>query len=108
VQGAGWLTMEELVWDDRGALRTHAPSTYKIPACSDRPRRLQRGALGRGEPGGHDLSLQGGGGAAPDAGDQRAFGAGAGLCRLRAELSPDLQAPATPEAILAAVTRARG
>ncbi|WP_406645382.1 xanthine dehydrogenase molybdopterin binding subunit [Aliisedimentitalea scapharcae] len=37
VQGAGWLTTEELVWDDRGALRTHAPSTYKIPACSDRP-----------------------------------------------------------------------
>ena len=37
VQGAGWLTMEELVWDDRGRLRTHAPSTYKIPAVSDRP-----------------------------------------------------------------------
>ncbi|WP_439142332.1 xanthine dehydrogenase molybdopterin binding subunit [Planktotalea sp.] len=37
VQGAGWLTMEELVWDDKGVLRTHAPSTYKIPACSDRP-----------------------------------------------------------------------
>ncbi len=37
VQGAGWLTMEELVWDDKGRLRTHAPSTYKIPACSDRP-----------------------------------------------------------------------
>ncbi|MGH1577864.1 xanthine dehydrogenase molybdopterin binding subunit [Planktotalea sp.] len=37
VQGAGWLTMEELVWDERGRLRTHAPSTYKIPACSDRP-----------------------------------------------------------------------
>jgi xanthine dehydrogenase large subunit len=37
VQGAGWLTTEELVWDDQGRLRTHAPSTYKIPACSDRP-----------------------------------------------------------------------
>jgi xanthine dehydrogenase large subunit len=37
VQGAGWLTMEELVWDEKGRLRTHAPSTYKIPACSDRP-----------------------------------------------------------------------
>ena len=37
VQGAGWLTTEELIWDDKGALRTHAPSTYKIPACSDRP-----------------------------------------------------------------------
>jgi xanthine dehydrogenase large subunit len=37
VQGAGWLTTEELVWDGKGRLRTHAPSTYKIPACSDRP-----------------------------------------------------------------------
>ena len=37
VQGAGWLTMEELVWDNAGRLRTHAPSTYKIPAASDRP-----------------------------------------------------------------------
>ncbi len=37
VQGAGWLTTEELVWDNKGRLRTHAPSTYKIPACSDRP-----------------------------------------------------------------------
>jgi len=37
VQGAGWLTTEELVWDQKGRLTTHAPSTYKIPACSDRP-----------------------------------------------------------------------
>ena len=38
VQGMGWLTTEELWWDREGRLRTHAPSTYKIPACSDRPR----------------------------------------------------------------------
>lgn len=38
VQGAGWLTTEELVWDAQGRLRTHAPSTYKIPAMGDRPR----------------------------------------------------------------------
>ncbi|MEP2718333.1 xanthine dehydrogenase molybdopterin binding subunit [Pseudophaeobacter sp.] len=37
VQGAGWLTTEELIWDQKGNLRTHAPSTYKIPACPDRP-----------------------------------------------------------------------
>ncbi|MCB1351893.1 MAG: xanthine dehydrogenase molybdopterin binding subunit [Rhodobacteraceae bacterium] len=37
VQGAGWLTTEELVWDGQGRLRTHAPSTYKIPCASDRP-----------------------------------------------------------------------
>jgi xanthine dehydrogenase large subunit len=37
VQGAGWLTTEELVFSNDGRLLTHAPSTYKIPACSDRP-----------------------------------------------------------------------
>jgi len=38
VQGVGWLTTEELWWDEDGRLRTHAPSTYKIPLASDRPR----------------------------------------------------------------------
>jgi xanthine dehydrogenase large subunit len=37
IQGMGWLTTEELWWDDKGQLRTHAPSTYKIPLASDRP-----------------------------------------------------------------------
>ncbi|MES2145439.1 MAG: xanthine dehydrogenase molybdopterin binding subunit [Pseudomonadota bacterium] len=47
VQGAGWLTTEELVWDGKGRLATHAPSTYKIPACSDRPRVFNVGLWGR-------------------------------------------------------------
>ncbi|WP_299841613.1 xanthine dehydrogenase molybdopterin binding subunit [uncultured Paracoccus sp.] len=38
VQGTGWLTCEELWWSDKGELKTHAPSTYKIPLASDRPR----------------------------------------------------------------------
>ena len=38
VQGMGWLTTEELWWDDNGRLRTHAPSTYKIPLASDKPK----------------------------------------------------------------------
>ena len=37
VQGMGWLTTEELVFDAKGVLKTHAPSTYKIPTASDRP-----------------------------------------------------------------------
>jgi xanthine dehydrogenase large subunit len=37
MQGAGWLTSEELWWNESGELKTHAPSTYKIPACSDLP-----------------------------------------------------------------------
>jgi xanthine dehydrogenase large subunit len=37
VQGMGWLTTEELVFDREGRLLTHAPSTYKIPVASDVP-----------------------------------------------------------------------
>ena len=37
VQGMGWLTTEQLVWRADGALATHAPSTYKIPATGDVP-----------------------------------------------------------------------
>ena len=37
VQGAGWLTSEELVWDSQGRLLTHSPDTYKIPAVGDMP-----------------------------------------------------------------------
>ncbi len=37
VQGMGWLTSEELCWDNLGRLRTHSPSTYKIPTASDIP-----------------------------------------------------------------------
>ena len=37
VQGMGWLTTEQLVWNDKGQLSTHAPSTYKIPATGDIP-----------------------------------------------------------------------
>jgi xanthine dehydrogenase large subunit len=40
VQGMGWLTTEQLVWDERGRLATHAPSTYKIPATGDIPAHL--------------------------------------------------------------------
>jgi xanthine dehydrogenase molybdopterin-binding subunit B len=37
VQGAGWLTNEELVWDSEGRLLTHSPDTYKVPAVGDTP-----------------------------------------------------------------------
>ena len=37
VQGMGWLTTEQLVWNDKGLLTTHAPSTYKIPTAGDIP-----------------------------------------------------------------------
>jgi xanthine dehydrogenase large subunit len=37
VQGVGWLTREELLWDKQGRLMTHSASTYQIPAISDAP-----------------------------------------------------------------------
>jgi len=37
VQGMGWLTTEELQWDDQGRLLTHSPDTYKIPSVGDTP-----------------------------------------------------------------------
>jgi len=49
----GWLTTEEIVFDAAGRLRTHAPSTYKIPVARDLPRafrtRLWEGGRNREE-----------------------------------------------------------
>jgi xanthine dehydrogenase large subunit len=41
LQGYGWLTMEALWWDDHGTLRTHSPSTYKIPTAREWPERFR-------------------------------------------------------------------
>ena len=41
VQGMGWLTTEQLVWNDKGMLATHAPSTYKIPTAGDVPKHFK-------------------------------------------------------------------
>jgi xanthine dehydrogenase large subunit len=41
VQGMGWMTMEELVWDGQGRFRSDAPSTYKIPTVSEIPEHFQ-------------------------------------------------------------------
>jgi len=40
VQGMGWLTREELLWDREGRLMTHSASTYQVPAVSDAPLEL--------------------------------------------------------------------
>ncbi len=37
IQGMGWLTTEELVWNDKGKLVTNGPAGYKIPAVADMP-----------------------------------------------------------------------
>lgn len=107
VQGAGWLTTEELVWDDKGQLRTHAPSTYKIPACSDRPD-VFNVALWDGENREETIYRSKAVGEPPL---MLGISAYAALCDAVQACGPtyaDLQTPATAEAVLAAIDRARG
>ena len=107
VQGAGWLTTEELVWDGKGRLRTHAPSTYKIPACSDRPE-VFNVALWDGENPVQTVYRSKAVGEPPFNLGISAFLALADACAACGPHWPDLQAPATAERVLAAVERARG
>ena len=107
VQGAGWLTTEELVWDDQGRLRSHAPSTYKIPATSDAPE-LFNVALWD-EPNREDTIYRSKAvGEPPFLLGISAWLALSDACAACGPHYPDLRAPATPEAVLAAVHRARG
>ncbi|MDU8943311.1 xanthine dehydrogenase molybdopterin binding subunit [Ovoidimarina sediminis] len=107
VQGAGWLTTEELVWDEKGRLRTHAPSTYKIPACSDRPD-IFNVELWDGENREDTIYRSKAVGEPPLMLGISALMALSAACAAAGPHWPDLQAPATPEAVLAAVVRARG
>ena len=109
VQGAGWLTMEELVWDDRGRLRTHAPSTYKIPAASDRPAVFNVALWNQPNP---EATI----GKSKAVGEPPLMHGISALLALSDAVAacgdgsryPALDAPATPERILAAVARQRG
>ena len=107
VQGAGWLTTEELVWDDKGRLRTHAPSTYKIPAFSDRPRAFNV-ALWDGPNREDTIYRSKAVGEPPLMLAISAFLALSDACAACGPHYPALEAPATAEHVLAAVKRARG
>ncbi|WP_295531580.1 xanthine dehydrogenase molybdopterin binding subunit [uncultured Thioclava sp.] len=107
VQGAGWLTTEELVWDDAGRLRTHAPSTYKIPACSDRPQ-IFNVALWDEPNRVETIYRSKATGEPPFMLAISAYLALSDACQACGPHWPDLQTPATAEAVLAAVNRARG
>ena len=104
VQGMGWLTTEELVYDAEGRLRTHAPSTYKIPCASDVPadfrvklfesRGNKEDTIYRSKAVGEPPLMLG------ISVWTAIFDAVAGL---KPGQVPELDAPATPEAILKAV-----
>ena len=107
VQGTGWLTTEELVWDDAGRLRTHAPSTYKIPACSDRPDVFNT-TLWDGANREETVYRSKAVGEPPLMLGISALMALSDACAACGPHYPDLRAPATAEAVLAAIQRARG
>jgi xanthine dehydrogenase large subunit len=107
VQGAGWLTTEELVWDDQGRLRTHAPSTYKIPAASDRPQVFNVALYESDNP---EATIH-----RSKAVGEPPFCLGVSVLMALSDAVascgtayPALDAPATPERVLAAVQRVRG
>jgi len=106
VQGAGWLTTEELVWDDAGVLKTHAPATYKIPACPDRPDVFNVDLWDKPNPA-QTVYRSKAVGEPPFMLGISAFMALSDAITACGPTYPALQAPATPEAILAAITRAR-
>jgi len=106
VQGAGWLTTEELVWDDAGRLRTHAPSTYKIPACGDRPD-IFNVALWDGENRADTIYKSKAVGEPPLMLGISAFLALSDAVSACGPNYPDLHAPATAEGVLAAIHRAQ-
>lgn len=105
IQGQGWLTTEELMFDGKGRLLTHSPATYKIPTASDRPRHFT-------------ISLWDGENVEPTINRSKAVGEPpfmlaisvfSALSRAIAATAPEvralppLDAPATPEQILRAI-----
>ena len=109
IQGLGWLTTEELWFDETGRLQTHAPSTYKIPTAGDRPDDMRMAIYARGRnreetvfrskavgepPLMLAISVHSAlGDAVAAAADYKVF--------------PELDAPATPERVLLAIEAAR-
>ena len=106
LQGLGWLTTEELLWDDAGRLASNSPANYKIPTAdmcppvfnvslhdAPNPKATVRRSKAVGEP---PLML--------------AISAWCALrqaCAAAGKRLPRLPVPATPEAVYAAVQEAR-
>ncbi|WP_353228524.1 xanthine dehydrogenase molybdopterin binding subunit [Novosphingobium sp.] len=110
LQGQGWLTTEELVFDGAGRLLTHSPATYKIPTASDRPRHVT-------------IALWDGDNVKPTIHRSKAVGEPPFMLANSVFLAlgqavvataphnraiPQLDAPATPERILRAIAAHRG
>jgi len=110
IQGMGWLTTEELVFDGQGNLRTHAPSTYKIPACSDRPAVMNIELYKKGRNVEATIHRSKAVGEPPFMLANSVFLAIRDAVASVADyqVSPQLNAPATPEEVLMAVRKLEG
>ena len=110
VQGTGWLTSEELWWDADGRLRTHAPSTYKIPLASDRAKVFNTRLADWSENRERSIKRSKAVGEPPLMLGISVFEAIGHAVASFADyrLAPRLDAPATPERVLMAVGRLRG
>ncbi|MGB0100720.1 MAG: xanthine dehydrogenase molybdopterin binding subunit [Nocardioides sp.] len=114
VQGVGWLTLEDLRWDEtdgpgRGRLTTQAASTYKLPSLSELPAELHVALLDRA----HEDGAVYGSKAVGEPPLMLAFSVREALRQAVAAFGPtgtavDLASPATPEAVFWAIERARG
>jgi xanthine dehydrogenase large subunit len=110
LQGVGWLTCEELWWDAKGALQTHAPSTYKIPTARDWPAQSHITLLER-TPNREDTIYR-----SKAVGEPPLMLAIAVFHAIRDACAacgpggalPQLSSPATPEAVLRAIDGVRG
>jgi xanthine dehydrogenase large subunit len=109
LQGAGWLTSEELWWNARGELKTHAPSTYKIPTARDWPERANIHFLASSPNREDTIYRSKAVGEPPLMLAISVFHAIRDACAACGPPGalPDLTAPATPEAILRAIDSAR-
>jgi xanthine dehydrogenase large subunit len=105
IQGMGWLTTEELVFDDAGRLLTHAPSTYKIPTCGDRPKVMNIAIWAHGRNVEATVHRSKAVGEPPLMLANSVFSAiGRAVASVTDHrFAPNLDAPATPERILVAV-----
>ena len=109
VQGMGWLTSEELVWDSAGRLKTHAPSTYKIPTASDVPADFRVALFESGGNREDSIYHSKAVGEPPLMLAISVFSAIMdAIVSLKPAVMPRLDAPATPEAIMRAIRATTG
>ncbi|TXR51908.1 xanthine dehydrogenase molybdopterin binding subunit [Reinekea thalattae] len=105
IQGMGWLTTEDLQWNERGELASNSPATYKIPAIGDTPKHFKVNLYDSENPE-HTVFKS------KAVGEPPFMLASSVWCALRDavasvadyKISPQMNAPATPEEILKAIT----